>query len=132
MIRARSSSPCGAQWSKRADFNRVPITARAQVTTGTGRKRRSPVWKPWRAGETTYPGEKPNLGAEILREQVTAGVSVSQLAGEIRLVLRLVEPGASGKDVFDAVADPHGEPTTLMRMVRIVGHAMGARNSASS
>jgi|GEM_PF-6848590 len=104
----------------REDLSRRALTVRAQVTTGTGRLRRSSLRTRWRTAEATYLGAvAPDLGRQLLRDYLTPGVDLKDLAGEISMTIRLMSTGSDEKDVLDTIGDPQGNPGQAFRLMRI-------------
>lgn len=115
----------------RQDLDKVNIPVQARVETGTGKQRRSRRWGRWKVGNATHLGAAPELGAQILRDYAPSGLPLSELAGEIALVIRLVEDGADHADVMDRLGDPRGNPQQAFRLMQITTRVIDSQPDSS-
>ena len=82
------------------------IKARAQVTTGTGKVRRSSRRTGWNVEPEGrgVGGGTLTIEAQLFNEHLGQGVDPKELAGEIELVMRLLRNGKSPAEVLSGLA----------------------------
>lgn len=112
----------------RTIFGLRSLKARAQVTTGTGRVRRSSWKSAWKVGPegASLGGGTPTVEAQLFTRYLDKGADARDLVGDIRLVMHLLKEGKEPVEIAQELA-PIDQPEDLARNLRLTRLATRAR-----